>query len=231
MYSRAIQDRLPTIQDQMEEAATKAGRSVDEVKLIAVTKGHPPEAISAAIEHGLTEIGENRVESLEQKVPLFQENRPTWHMIGHLQRRKAKSAVQLADMIHSIDSIQLAERVNRMAIEMEKRVSVLIQVNASGEATKGGFIPEETQEAAERIAALGQVAPVGLMTMAPFTTDEHVIRQTFAVLRRTGEGLSHLPGLASPELSMGMSNDFSIAIEEGSTMIRLGTALLGARPA
>lgn len=231
MYNRAIQERLPRIQETMARAAERSGRSVDEVKLVAVTKGHPPEAIQAALDAGLTEIGENRVESLEQKVPLFQNDGPTWHMIGHLQRRKAKGAASLADLIHSVDSIQLAERLARIGGEIDKRIAVLIQVNASGEATKGGFSPAEVPDAVGRMAELDGILPRGLMTMAPFTNDEHVIRETFKTLRRVGEVCTDLPNMAVPELSMGMSNDYAVAIEEGSTMIRLGTALLGARPA
>ncbi len=231
MYQRSIQERLPAILETMSRAAEISGRSLDDVRLVAVTKGHPPEAVSAALGSGLMDIGENRVEELERKVSLFLEQRPRWHMIGHLQRRKAKKAAELADMIHSVDSIPLAERLARMGTEMGKDVSVLIQVNTSGEASKSGFSSDETADVVGRLLELGGITPRGLMTMAPLTDDEALIRQTFQALRRVGEGLADLPEIGALELSMGMSNDFGIAIEEGSTMIRLGTALLGARSA
>ncbi|NNM31450.1 MAG: YggS family pyridoxal phosphate-dependent enzyme [Gemmatimonadetes bacterium] len=231
MYARIVGERLPRVQERLILAAEKSGRSPESVRIVAVTKGHPPGAVDAVLRAGVCDLGENRVEELEQKFPMFDGRGAIWHMIGHLQSRKAARAAAIADLIHSVDSVRLAERLDRAAAQAGARLDVLIQVNTSGEATKGGLAAEGALDEIGRIAELDRLNPIGLMTMAPFTSDESTIRSTFRSLRRLGDEARSISGFTAKELSMGMSNDFEIAIEEGSTMVRLGTALLGERQA
>ncbi len=231
MYARIVGERLPRVQERLILAAERAGRSPESVRLVVVTKGHSPDAIEAVLGAGLHDVGENRVEELEQKFPIFQGRGVIWHMIGHLQRRKASKAAELADLIHSVDSIRLAERLDRLAESGQTTQDVLIQINTSGEATKGGLPTEGALDGIGRIAELRGLNPIGLMTMAPFTEDEQTIRSAFRSLRRLRDEADSISGFTGRELSMGMSNDFEIAVEEGSTLVRLGTALLGERQA
>ncbi len=213
----------------MDAAARRAGRGVEDVTLVAVTKAHPPEALRAALAAGLTNLGENRIEELEEKVRLLGRDAATWHMIGHLQSRKARRALDVSDLLHSLDTLKLAGRLSNFAVEEQRRFPILIQVNTSGEQAKSGFESEEAVEAIHAILELPGVEIRGLMTMAPFVDDERVLRRTFAGLRRVQEEARRLPGYEGRELSMGMTNDFGLAIEEGSTMVRIGTALFGER--
>jgi PLP dependent protein len=231
MFDELLQDSVPQVRDAIAGALLRAGRR-DTVRLVAVTKGQPLEAVAAAVRAGLTDLGENRVQELEAKRAAYPADAeaPTWHLIGHLQRNKAKRALALSDMIQSVDSMRLAEELSREAVRAGLSARILVQVNASGEATKGGF------DAAAGIAGVAQVAALpgleceGLMTIAPFVDDERVLRATFAATRRLLEQCTaaQVP-LTGRELSMGMSHDFGIAIEEGSTMVRLGTILFGER--
>ena len=231
MYSQRLKDTLPRIRDEVDAAAHRSGRTGADVTLVAVTKSHPLEAVEAALAAGLRDIGENRVEELETKVgALGSDEVPRWHMIGHLQRRKAPRVIGVCDLVHSVDSVRLAERLDRFVPAGAAPLPVLVQVNTSGEAAKSGVSPEETPEAVHRIVELPGLAVRGLMTMAPFTDHEGVLRGAFRTLRRLHERLASLDGYRGTHLSMGMTNDFGIAIEEGSTMIRVGTALLGPRP-
>ncbi|RMH14313.1 MAG: YggS family pyridoxal phosphate-dependent enzyme, partial [Gemmatimonadetes bacterium] len=178
---------------------------------------------------GLFDLGENRVEALAEKVPALADERVRWHMIGHLQRRKAPQLVGLPWLVHSLDTVRLGERLDRVAREHGTRFRVLVQVNAAGEATKSGFAPAEVPGAVERLRALDGLELCGLMTMAPFTDDEALLRRTFACVRALHERLREEGAYEGTVLSMGMTNDFEPAIEEGSTMVRLGTALFGER--
>jgi len=198
--------------------------------LVAVTKAHPPEALRAALAAGIRDLGENRLEELEGKVGLLGRNAATWHMVGHVQSRKAKQAVEFADIIHSMDTHKLARRVSGFASEGGARVPVLVQVNMSGEEGKSGFNQDQAVEAIHEILELPGVEVRGLMTMAPFVGDKKVLRRIFVGLRRIHEEACELPGYEGRELSMGMTNDFELAVEEGSTMVRIGTALFGERP-
>lgn len=231
MYARIVGERLPRIHESLILAARQSGREPEAVRLVAVTKGHPTDAIGAVLDTGICDIGENRVEELEQKFPIFEGREVRWHMIGHVQSRKADRAAELAHLIHSVDSVKLARRVGRVGVERDRPVEVLIQVNTSGEATKGGFPADEALDRIGEVADVAGVSPVGLMTMAPYTEDETVIRSAFRSLRRLQEAAAGISGFTARDLSMGMSNDFTIAVEEGSTMVRLGTALLGERQA
>ena len=231
MYARIVGERLPRVQERLILAAERSGRNPDSVRMVAVTKGHPPSAVDAVLNAGIHDLGENRVEELEQKFPIFDGRGAIWHMIGHLQSRKAPRVVGLADLVHSVDSVRLAQRLDRAAAGLGSRLDVLIQVNTSGEATKGGLTMEGALDEIGRIAECDQLNPIGLMTMAPFTSDESMIRSTFRSLRGLADEARSISGFTPRELSMGMSNDFEIAVEEGSTMVRLGTALLGERQA
>jgi len=229
MYSERLRDTLPRVREAIEEACARAGRSSDEVTLVAVTKSHPMEAVGAAIEAGLRDLGENRVGELEEKVAEF--GRPDglrWHMIGEIQSRKASRLPGVADLVHSVGRMKVARKL--AAAVDEAPVAVLAQVNTSGEAAKGGFEGDRVVEAVLEVAELDGIRLEGLMTMAPFVEDESVLRATFGGLRETLERVrSHRPDVGAT-LSMGMTNDLGIAIEEGSTMVRIGTALFGERP-
>ncbi len=231
MYVSRLREALPRVLDQVRESAERSGRTGDAVTLVAVTKGHPVDAVEAALEVGLRDIGENRVPELAAKVAALGKETARWHMIGNVQRRKAPQLVGLCQLVHSVDSIRLAERFHNAVSPDDAPLPILIQVNTSGEPSKNGFVPEETQEGIHRILELDRLEVRGLMTMAPFTDQEHVLRGAFRGLRETHERAQSLKGYRGDQLSMGMTNDYHIAVEEGSTMIRLGTALLGERPA
>lgn len=213
----------------MAGAARAAGRDPAGVRLVAVTKGHPLEALQAALEAGIPDLGENRVEELEEKEAALGRDRATWHMIGHLQSRKAARAAGAAHLIHSVDSLHLAEKLSRSAGGRGPEVRVLAQVNTSGEESKGGLEPAGAVEAVLAMAALPGLRVEGLMTMAPFVDDAEVLSSAFRRLRETLEEVRRHDPRVGPELSMGMTNDFEIAIREGSTMVRIGTALFGER--
>lgn len=240
----AIEANLACVTERITTAAQKVGRSADEVTLVAVTKTHSASVVTAAFEEGLRDFGENRVEEASQKIPAVRDrisasNGPRWHMVGHLQRRKARLAIALFDIIHSVDSLRLAERINRMAAESEKVVPVLLEINVSGEASKYGFdrSPMATPgtEAAffvevEQILELPCLRPCGLMTMAPIVSDPEQARPVFVALRKVRDDLSRrFPKVDWRELSMGMTDDFEVAIEEGATMVRIGRAIFGER--
>ena len=230
MWDSRLEETLPAVRDRIARALDRAGRG-GEVRVIAVTKGHPPAAAAAAVRAGLTALGENRVQELATKVESVGRGAAEWHLIGHLQRNKARQAVDLFDLIHSVDSPRLARTLASEGRRAGRPVRGLVQVNVSGEETKGGF---EGEEAIEAIGALGGMEGLeihGLMTRAPWTEDEAVLRRTFEAVRTLLEECRRqVPdALRGAELSMGMSNDFEIAVEEGATMVRLGTILFGER--
>ena len=231
VYYRGIRARLPRVLDRIAAAAERSGRDPSDVKIVAVTKGHAACAVEAVAEAGLRDIGENRVEELGRKRAELNDLAVDWHMIGHVQRRKAGPAARLAALVHSVDSLRLAGKLSRLGEAEGRRVPVLVQLNVSGEATKGGFPEAEALDGVGRVAALPGLRVLGLMTMAPFTADEAVQRSTFRKTREVLEAAAGSAGVEGRELSMGMSNDYEIAVEEGSTIVRLGTTLLGARPA
>ena len=228
-YDERVTGSLPEIQDRISRAAARSGRASDEVTLVAVTKAHPIEAVEAALSHGLFHLGENRTEELEWKHATVEDGLAQWHMIGHVQRRKAPRLVGMADLVHSIDSVRLAERLSKAATDTDRVVDVLVQVNTSGEESKAGFRGGALRDEVSRVLALPGLEVRGLMTMAPFTSDEALLRRTFEGVRMLHEELRAFGGYCGDHLSMGMTNDFEIAIEEGSTMIRIGTALFGKR--
>lgn len=229
MYLQRLRESLPRTLDDIREAAASAGRDPGAVTLVAVTKGHPVEAVEAALELGLRDLGENRVQELRDKAEVMAGSGVRWHMIGHLQSRKAPAVVGVAHLVHSVDRVSLAEKLGRASREAGATTRVLVQVNTSGEDTKGGFTYPSAVEDILEVAGTPGLRVEGLMTMAPFVDDEAVLRGTFRRLRETlEEARRHAPELGQ-ELSMGMSNDLRFAVEEGSTMVRIGTALFGPR--
>ncbi|MEJ2185211.1 MAG: YggS family pyridoxal phosphate-dependent enzyme, partial [Gemmatimonadota bacterium] len=214
--------------ERIARAMARAGRE-DPVTLVAVTKGHPLEAVRAAVSAGLGVLGENRVQELEEKVAAVGRTFAAWHLIGHLQRNKAQRALDLFDRIHSIDSLRLARTLSSEAARAELDVRGYVQVNVSGEDTKGGFAGAEAVDAIGAIVELPRLHVEGLMTMAPLTDDVRTLHGTFGAARRLmEEARRQVPALGAG-LSMGMSNDFEIALEEGATILRLGTVLFGER--
>ena len=230
MQPDPLQANVDRIREEVRAAAERSGRSPDDVTLVAVTKGHPFDVVEAALAVGLRDLGENRVESLVERAARVVEPDCRWHMVGRLQRRQASDLHGVAHLVHSVDSVRLAERLSRTAPKERPALRILVQVNTSGEEAKTGFPREEAVEGVAQILEFPGLEVDGLMTMAPFTDREPVLRRTFAGLRELAEELRRqLPGYRGRELSMGMSNDYQVAVEEGSTMIRLGTALFGER--
>jgi hypothetical protein len=229
-----LEANLYAVQTRMADAAQRVGRNPAEITLVAITKTQPPEIVRAAYELGLRHFGENRVEEGEAKVGLLPGD-ITWHMIGHIQSRKAKRVVPLFQFVHSVDSAELAQRLSRLCSERPERLPVLLECNVSGEATKYGFPADLHADpkahgallaAIEEIVALPQIEVQGLMTMAPVVSDPEQARPFFARLRQ----LRDILAMAFPrndwhELSMGMTDDFEVAIEEGATLIRVGRAI------
>lgn len=223
-----LKARVDEVRARMDAARQRAGRS-DAVTLVAVTKTHPADVVRAAIDAGVADVGENRVQEMDDKVAEIGRGAVRWHLIGHLQRNKAARAVALADLVHSLDSVRLAEALSAEAVKAGVEVAALVQVNTSGEASKFGLAADEAIDTIGRMAALPGLRLRGMMTMAPFTDDETVIRRTFAGARRLCEDAARqVPGFGR-ELSMGMSNDFEAAVEEGSTLVRVGSTLFGER--
>lgn len=220
-----IADKLSLVRERIDAAARKSGRSGSDITLVAVTKTRPVDEIREAVACGVTDIGENYVQETEAKYAEVGDC-VRWHMIGHLQRNKAKHAVELFDLIHSVDSEQLAVEIGRRAEAIGKRQDVLIEVAVSGEATKFGAQPEEVVRLADEISNVRGVRLCGLMGMAPFLANPEETRPYFAKLRESWNGLPEEQRLY---LSMGMTQDFEIAIEEGSNMVRVGTAIFGPR--
>lgn len=232
MWDSRLEATLPAVRERIARALHRAGRG-EGVRIIAVTKGHPPDAAAAAARHGLGALGENRVQELAGKVEAVGRDAVEWHLIGHLQRNKARQAIDLFDLIHSVDSPRLARTLAKEGERAGRPVRGLLQVNVSGEETKGGFEGDEAVDAVGELGGMHGLELRGLMTMAPWTDDGKVLRRTFSAARRLLEECARqVPdALTGSELSMGMSNDFEIAVEEGATMLRLGTVLFGERQA
>jgi hypothetical protein len=220
-----LPDRAREVRDRIDAARQRGGHE-QLVTVVAVTKTHGPEAVEAACAAGLRDVGENRVQEAVRKMEAIR-SQVRWHLIGHLQRNKAKQVTRFA-LVHSIDSSRLADAVNEVGCQNSRPVDVLLQVNVVGEATKGGYALNTLQAEAERVQALTGLRVRGVMTMAPLDANEHVLRQVFSGARAARETLA-AAGHPATELSMGMSNDFEIAVEEGATLVRLGTILFGER--
>lgn len=229
-----IPARLAEILDRMGEACHRAGRAPESVRLVAVTKTRTPAEIRTAVGCGVRELGENRVQEAEEKRDVLADlrapdgARPRWHLIGHLQKNKAKKAVSLFDRIHSIDSVELARRIDRAAAEVDAVKPALVQVDLAAEPTKFGLPEQELLPALESLSELDHVRVDGLMLLPPFLPDPEAVRPFFRRLRELSQEAG-TRGLVGRELSMGMSHDYEVAIEEGATFIRVGTALFGPR--
>jgi hypothetical protein len=224
--------KLARIRAQIEAAALKCGRLPRDVTLIAISKTHPPSLVRAAIELGATDVGENRVQEAEKKINEVGRHATRWHLVGHLQANKARRAVQLFDVIHSLDSLDLARRLDRLCgEERREHLPVLIQVDLGQEETKSGIDEEQLSKLVEGLKELKRVQLVGLMTLPPFFDDPEQARPYFRRLRELRDELASRGafGDRKGELSMGMTNDFAVAIEEGATMVRVGTAIFGQR--
>ncbi|NWG01862.1 MAG: YggS family pyridoxal phosphate-dependent enzyme [Syntrophaceae bacterium] len=223
----AIKENLSRVLEKIEKAAQKVGRNPGEVKLVAVSKTVEASRIQEAIEAGVSILGENYVQEAQKKIEEI--GRPvSWHFIGHLQSNKAKHAVRLFDMIHSIDSLPLAEELNRRAEQSNRIIRVMIEVNLSQEATKFGADEKMLMNLARGIQRLNHLSLEGLMTMPPYFDSPELSRPYYIALRTLKERMVK-EGITMKELSMGMSNDFDIAIEEGATYVRVGTAIFGPR--
>lgn len=234
----SIKENLLGVMERIEKAARKVGRDPNEIKLVAVSKTVEAARIKEAIEAGVSILGENYVQEAQKKIEeigrpacteRFGEGRPvSWHFIGHLQSNKVKYAIRLFDMIHSLDSIPLAEELNRRAEQADRVIRVMIEVNLSKEATKFGTDEEVVVNLAKRIQNLKHLFLEGLMTMPPYFDSPEMSRPYYIALRALKERMVK-EGVPMKELSMGMSNDFEIAIEEGATYVRVGTAIFGSR--
>lgn len=229
---QALRDRFTDVRTRIETAARGCGRSSAEITLVAITKTHPAETLKAAIDLGLKDLGENRVQEAEGKINELGRSAARWHLVGHLQTNKARRAVRLFDVIHSLDSAGLTERLDRFCAE-EKRESldVLVQVDLGGEVNKSGIVPEQLPTLLATLKHCPRLRLTGLMTLPPYFENPDCSRPFFKALRELRDELQlqgHF-GSAKGELSMGMSHDFEIAITEGATMIRVGTALFGER--
>ena len=224
-----IEQNLERVRQKIAEAAQKAHRSQGDVQLIAISKTHPAESVRAAHQAGQTVFGESRVQEARAKIPELPSTL-RWHFVGHLQKNKIRHALPLFELFHSVDSLALAEDINRIAEETGTHPRVLLEINVSGEGSKFGFSPEKLREAMEAMLALPRVTIEGLMTIPPLVPEAEMSRPYFAELRNLRDQLEQEFAMRLAELSMGMTNDFPIAIEEGATMVRVGTAIFGERP-
>jgi PLP dependent protein len=224
----SIIERYNSILKDVEKVSSASGRDINNIQIIAVSKTFPVEAVQQAINEGLTLFGENKVQEAKQKI---RELRGTFsvHFIGHLQSNKASEAVRLFDVIHSIDKLSTAEKLDLEAQKIEKIQKILIQVNTSAEDTKSGISPEETIPLVKGILNLKNIDIIGLMTIGPLTDDESSIRNSFRMLKSLLSETNKTLGTEMKELSMGMSSDYRIAIEEGATLLRIGSAIFGQR--
>lgn len=223
-----ITDNLKIIEDTISQKCLETGRDRSEITLIAVSKTMPLEAIYEGIEAGILHFGENKAQEFKEK-SLELKKQIIWHYIGHLQTNKVKYVINSADYIHSVDSVKLADEINRRANGIDKLQKVLIEANTSGEDVKYGVrSKDDLRSLLEHCKNSSNLAPVGLMTMAPYTEDVKIIRDCFKRLKEWQEEMNN-HGIGLSELSMGMTNDYRIAIEEGATMLRIGTAIFGER--
>ena len=222
-------DNLAAIQQRIHEACGRAEREAHSVMLLAVSKTHPAEVIDEAVRGGQIFFGENKVQEAKSKIPASA-GRARWHFIGHLQSNKARDAVNLFEMIQSVDSLDLAREISKRCEQASKEMPILLEVNVAGESSKFGYKPERLLAELNELNSLPRLSVQGLMTIPPFATNAEKARPHFRRLRELKGQCEDMLGLAWPHLSMGMSGDFEIAIEEGATIVRVGTALFGQRP-
>ncbi len=223
-----IAENLERVREDIAEAAAKAGRAANAVELVAITKTHPAERIREAVAAGQQLFGESRIQEARAKIPEL----PSvlrWHFVGHLQKNKIRHALPLFELFHSVDSLALAEEMNRIANEEGMHPRVLLEVNVVGEGSKFGFKPETVRAEMESLLALPRLSIEGLMIIPPLAEEAEASRTFFVQLRELRDALEKEFDLKLPQLSMGMTNDFPIAVEEGATLVRVGTAIFGER--
>lgn len=223
-----IRANLESIQEQIVQATEKSGRAPDSVQLLAVSKTYPPEIIRQAFDAGQVHFGENRVQEALDKIPQLPAE-IEWHLIGHLQKNKVRKVLPVCAWIHSVDSLKLAEGINRIAGELNLEAKVYLQVNISHDEAKFGFSPSEIRQSLDQLVAMEHLHIEGLMTIPEFSDDVEKTRPHFAALRELRDELKTNSELPLPGLSMGMSHDFTVAIEEGATIVRVGSAIFGKR--
>ncbi|PYI82925.1 MAG: YggS family pyridoxal phosphate-dependent enzyme [Verrucomicrobia bacterium] len=223
-----IAENVARVREQIAQAAAKARRAVDEIELVAITKTHPAEKVREAVEAGQTLFGESRVQEARVKIPELPSNL-RWHFVGHLQKNKIRHALPLFELIHSVDSLALAEDINRIAEEEGLHPRVLLEVNVAGEGSKFGFSPEKLRDQMEGLLALPRLSILGLMTIPPLAEEAEASRKYFVQLRELRDRLQTEFRVDLAQLSMGMTQDFPVAIEEGATLVRVGTAIFGER--
>ena len=224
----SVADNLARVREQLAEAAAKNGRDPGEIELVAITKTHSAEKVREAVEGGQTLFGESRVQEARAKIPELSSN-IRWHLVGHLQKNKVRQALPLFEMIHSVDSLALAQDINRIAEEEGLYPRVLLEVNVAGEASKFGFAPDDLREQMEALLALPRLSIEGLMCIPPLAVESEDSRKFFVEVRELRDSLEKEFNMKLPQLSMGMTQDFPIGIEEGATLVRVGTAIFGER--
>jgi PLP dependent protein len=224
----SIAENLERVREQIATAAANSGRSLDDVELVAITKTHPAESVREALEAGQILFGESRVQEARAKIPELPSN-CRWHFVGHLQKNKIRHALPLFELLHSIDSLELARDINRIAEEDGSYPNVLLQVNVAGEGSKFGFSPDQLHAEIEKLLDLPRLTFSGLMCIPPLAEEAEASRKYFIQLRELREEVEHHCGIKLTHLSMGMTNDYPVAIEEGATLVRVGTAIFGER--
>ena len=226
----SIAENLERVCEQIAQAAAKAGRAIDEIEVVAITKTHPAEKVREAIEAGQTLFGESRVQEARAKIPELPSNL-RWHFVGHLQKNKIRYALPLFELFHGVDSLALAQELNRIAADEGMHPRVLLEVNVAGEGSKFGFSTDKLREQMEELLALQRLSILGLMTIPPLADKAEASRRYFVELRQLRDRIQTEFHVDLPQLSMGMTQDFPIAVEEGATLVRVGTAIFGERRA
>jgi pyridoxal phosphate enzyme (YggS family) len=224
-----LQENLTRIRSRIDQACERSGRQPDSVRLMAVSKNQLPERVAEAVSAGLTLFGENRIQEAKLKIPLCP-GQLEWHFIGHLQSNKSRDAVSLFQVVQGVDSLALAEELQKQAIKQARSLPILLEINVAGESSKFGWNPDRLLAELLQLNALNRLEVHGLMTIAPYAVDPEQVRPIFRRLRELRDRCTDLLGAPLPVLSMGMSGDLEVAIEEGATLVRVGTALFGERP-
>lgn len=226
----SIAENLERVREQIANAAANSGRSANDIELVAISKTHPAEKVREAVEVGQTLFGENRVQEARAKIPELSSN-IRWHFVGHLQKNKVRQALPLFEMIHSVDSLALAQDINRIAEEEGLYPRVLLEVNVAGEGSKFGFAPDDLRQQMETLLGLSRLSIEGLMCIPPLAVESEDSRKFFMQVRELRDSLEKEFNMKLPQLSMGMTQDFPIGIAEGATLVRVGTAIFGERKA